>query len=294
MDLKTINTFIIAAEKSNFSKAAEILCYTQAAVTIQIKQLEKELGVSLFDRLGKNVFLTEKGQEFLKYARKIKMDVEEAKSLIRKESNYSGLLRVGMSESIFSICFPQILDKFHEMYPNIRLIAKTGLRDFIFDLMIHNELDLAYIIDHNLIDHDWIGKTVKKERVYFIASPQNPLVQMKSVSIENILSQELIMTECNAGYTYELSQLLAQNGLSMKPYLETGNTDIICSLVANNKGISYLPFYIFEREYKAGTIIPIRIPKYEVSVYRQLLWHKNKFLTKPMEYFLELMKVSNL
>lgn len=291
MDLRTINTFIAAAEKSNFSKAAEILNYTQAAVTIQIKQLEEELGVSLFDRIGKSVFLTEKGAEFLKYAQKIKMDVEEARSMIGNMNQYSGVLRIGMSESLFSASFPSILNEFHKMYPDIRIVVKTGLRDFIFGLMVQNELDLAYIIDHNLIDHDWIGKTIKTERVYFIASPGNPLAQMDSVDIKSILSQELIMTECNAGYSYELSQLLAQNGLSMNPYLEIGNTDMICSLVANNAGISYLPSYIFEKEYKAGTITPLRVPGYEVDVYRQLLWHKNKFLTKPMKDFLELIKL---
>lgn len=286
-----MNTFIIAAEKGNFSKASEILCYTQAAVTIQIKQLEKELGVSLFDRIGKNVYLTEKGEEFLKYAQKIKIDVEEAKSMIGKDNQYSGVLRIGMSESIFSVCFPQILNEFHKMYPNIKIVVKTGLRDFIFDLMVHNELDLAYIIDQNLIDHDWIGKTIKTEQVYFIASPQNSITKMDSVDINTILSQELIMTECNAGYSYELSQLLCQNGLSMNPYLEIGNTDMICSLVANNAGISYLPYYIFEKEYNAGAIVPIRVPEYEVNVYRQLLWHKNKFLTKPMNYLMELIKM---
>lgn len=291
MDLKTINTFIVAAEKNNFSKAAEILCYTQAAVTIQIKQLEKELGVSLFDRIGKNVFLTEKGAEFLKYAQKIKIDVEEAKSKISKENQYSGVLRVGMSESILSAYFPQVLKQFRKMYPDMRIVIKTGFRDFIFDLMIHNELDLAYVIEHNLMDHEWIGKTIKTERVYFVASPKNPLAQRTSVEIESILEQELIMTECDTGYSYELAQLLAQKGLSMNPYLELGNTDMICSLVANNAGISYLPYYAFEKEHKEGTIVPIRIPEYEVDVYKQILWHKNKFLTQPMKDFLELIKL---
>ena len=290
MDLKTINTFIIAAERNNFSMAAEILSYTQAAVTIQIKHLEKELGVSLFDRIGKNVYLTEKGAEFLQYAKKIKMDVEEAKFMIGKENQYSGVLRVGMSESILSAYFPEVLKRFRKMYPDMRLIIKTGFRDFIFDLMLQNELDLAYVIEHNLIDHEWIGKTIKSEQVYFIASPQNPIAQMDSVSIETILEQPLIMTECDTGYSYELAQLLAEKGLTMVPYLELGNTDMICSLVANNAGVSYLPGYAFEKEYKSGTVVPIRLPEYEVNVYKQILWHKNKFLTKPMKDFLELIK----
>ncbi|AWI04878.1 LysR family transcriptional regulator [Clostridium drakei] len=290
MELREINTFLVAAEKMNFSKAAKQLGYTQAAVTIQIKQLEKDLGVLLFDRIGKSVYLTDSGEKFLTYAQKILFYTEEAKAGLKNEKLYSGVIRIGTSESILSTSFSRIIKEFHHIHPNMHICIKTGTRDFIFNLMIHNELDLAYSIDQNIIDHEWIGKIIQKDKVYFVASTKNYLTQKKEVSIEEILEQELIMTECNSGYSYELSQQLAQNGLYFHPYLEIGNTDLIRSFIVENRGISYLPLFIIEKEIKNGTIAPIRIPKFEVSVYRQLFWHKNKYITKPINDFLELIK----
>jgi DNA-binding transcriptional LysR family regulator len=289
MELREINTFLVAAEKMNFSKAAKQLGYTQAAVTIQIKQLEKDLGVFLFDRIGRSVYLTDKGNEFLTYARKILFYTEAG---LKNEKLYSGVIRIGTSESILSTSFPRIIKKFHQMHPDMHICIKTGARDFIFDLMIHNELDLAYIIDQNIIDHEWIGKSIQEDKVYFVASPKNYLTQKRGVSIDEILAQELIMTECNVGYSYELSQQLAKKGLCFHPYLEIGNTDLIRSLVVENKGVSYLPLFIIEKEIKKGSIVPIRIPEFEVSVYRQLFWHKDKYITKPMSDFLELVRNS--
>lgn len=290
MELREINTFLVATEKMNFSKAAKQLDYTQAAVTIQIKQLEKELGVFLFDRIGKSVYLTDKGKEFLTYAQKILSYAEEAKAGLKNETSYSGVIRIGTSESILSTSFPKIIKKFHQLHPDMHICVKTGTRDFIFDSMLHNELDLAYIIDQNVIDHEWIGKNIQEDKVYFIASRKNYLTQKEEVSIEEILSQELIMTECNAGYSYELSQQLAKKGLYFHPYLEIGNTDLIRSFVVENKGVSYLPLFTIEKEIKNGLIVPIRIPEFEVSVYRQLFWHKNKYITKPMKDFMKLVR----
>nr|WP_281064381.1 LysR family transcriptional regulator [Clostridium muellerianum] len=290
MELREINTFLVAAEKMNFSKAAQQLGYTQAAVTIQIKHLEKDLGVLLFDRIGKSVYLTDKGKEFLTYARKILFYTEEAKAGLNNEKLYSGVIKIGTSESILSTSFPKIIKKFHQIHPNMHICIKTGTRDFIFDSMIHNELDLAYIIDQNVIDHEWIGKNIQEDKVYFVASPKNYLTQKKEVSIEEILEQELIMTECNVGYSYELSKQLAQKGLYFHPYLEIGNTDLIRSFIVENRGVSYLPLFIIKKEIKNGTIAPIRIPEFEVSVYRQLFWHKDKYITKPMNDLLELIK----
>lgn len=85
---------------------------------------------------------------------------------------------------------------------------------------------------------------------------------------------------------------LTQKGLYFHPYLEIGNTDLIRHFVLGNKGVPYLPLFIIEKEIKKATIAPMRIPEFEVSVYCQLFWHKDKYITKPMSDFLELVRNS--
>lgn len=81
MDFREINTFIHVANQESFSKAADVLGYTQAAVSIQIKQLESELGTRLFDRIGKHISLTHQGKVFYQYALRITSEIEEAKDV---------------------------------------------------------------------------------------------------------------------------------------------------------------------------------------------------------------------
>ncbi len=290
MELRALYTFIVAAEKMNFSKAAKQLGYTQATVSIHINQLEKELGTPLFDRIGKSVFLTDKGRDFLVNAQNIIHYTEQSIAGTAGTAKHTGLLRIGTSESILSSSFPTIIKEFHALYPDIQLSVKTDVRDSIFHALHHNELDFAYTIDINLIDHNWTGRTVREDQAYFVVSPNNPLANIQPVTIEAILTQDLAMTEMNIGYTHALFQLLAKKDLTLLPYLESGNTDLLKQLVIENKAISYLPLYCVRKEIAKGLLTALRIPEYEVSVFRQIYWHKNKYLTKPMMDFMELIE----
>ena len=104
MDFREINTFIHVANQESFSKAADVLGYTQAAVSIQIKQLESELGTRLFDRIGKHISLTHQGKVFYQYALRITSEIEEAKDV------HSGSERSSRSVLLFCrISCPDIM-----------------------------------------------------------------------------------------------------------------------------------------------------------------------------------------
>ena len=100
MELREIRTFLQIAQKQSFSKAAEALGYSQAAVTVQIKQLEEELGIHLFDRLGKKTVLTHHGEIFYRYAVTILGTVADAKNAVSASTELSGDLTIGTIESI--------------------------------------------------------------------------------------------------------------------------------------------------------------------------------------------------
>lgn len=112
MEFREISTFLQVAQHQSFSKAAKQLGYSQAAVTIQIKQLEGELGVHLFDRIGKQISLTHQGQIFYQYAVAIQKDLEQARSAVSDSSSLNGKLCLGTIESSaplsFRICCPNI------------------------------------------------------------------------------------------------------------------------------------------------------------------------------------------
>lgn len=290
MELREINTFLIAAEKMNFTKAAEQLGYTQAAVSIQIKQLEKDLGTPLFDRIGKNVFLTDKGKDFLDHAKKIIQLTEDAVLHMTGNENQSGVIRIGISSSILSTSFSKIIKEFHSLYPNVQIRISTGIREELYNAMYKNDLDLAYIIDQNLIDHQWSGTIVNKDHVVFVTSPDNPLSNLLEITIEDILIADVILTESQVGYSYALNQLLAKDKLTITPYLEIGDTELIKKILIEGKSISYLPLFSIAKEVKSQRLVPLHLPDYEVGLYRQIFWHKNKYLTKAIKDLIQLIK----
>ena len=120
MEIRTLTTFLKVAETQNFTQAAALLGYSQSAVTIQIRQLEKELQVQLFDRIGKQVSLTDKGRQLMVYANTIIEAAEQASSLGLDDSEPEGILRLGTVDSLAATILPDLLSQLHPQYPKIR------------------------------------------------------------------------------------------------------------------------------------------------------------------------------
>lgn len=152
MEFKHLKTFVTAAQLESFSKAAQALGYTQAAITIQIQQLEEELQTHLFERFPRHVSLTAQGELFLLHANEILQAKDAACNAMKTQTQLTGTLRIGMIESICSSIFPVICKLFHERYPGVSLRIETASIDQLLDYMNHNQVDLVYLMDQQLQD----------------------------------------------------------------------------------------------------------------------------------------------
>ena len=114
MEFRNMKTFLKVSDLQSFTKAAEELGYSQSTVTVQIKQLEEELGVLLFERIGKNVKLTEQGRVFRSQAREIVHAVEQLRSTMGETEQIRGSLRVGTVDSLCTKRMPYILQEFRK------------------------------------------------------------------------------------------------------------------------------------------------------------------------------------
>ncbi len=290
MEIRTLRTFVTAADKMNFSKAAEELGYTQSAVTIQIQKLEQELGIPLFERIGKHIFLTEKGKQFLVQAQDLLYQIDHLSNSLKPSSVSGETIRIGLSESLFAYHFHEIILQFQAQHPSVRFLFQTGVRDRLNALMRRNELDLAFLIDRNIIDQDWTGEILGADTAFFAASASHPLTRRTRITIEDILKEKLILTEHNFGYSYELLQILARENRSVTCSLETGNTEFIRSVLLNTDYVSFLPLYVIKKEVMEKQLRIFPLPEYHVTVYRQIYWHRNKYLTPAMLEFVSLIR----
>lgn len=295
MEIRELITFMQVAEEESFSKAAISLGYTQAAVTIQMKHLEQEFQVPLFDRIGKKTILTEAGREFLPKVQTILHDINEAKEFITSQSEVSGELKVGMIESVAAGVFPALITEYHAKYPNVNVKVTLDSPEVLFDLMNKNSLDVVYFLDKKIYNNNFSKIMEVPEHVVIVASKNHPLANEKTVSLDELLKHEFILTERNASYRYIMEQYLASMGRMIKPFLEIGNTEFIVNYLLNNTGVSILPYFVVEKEIQKGKLCGINVPELmgpdsPLMVYRQLIYHKNKWVTRPMQAFFDLVK----
>ena len=286
MDTKNLTTFIYVAELRSFTKAADRLGYSQSTVSFQIKQLETELACQLFERINHTVQLTEKGREVLEYAHQINRMTRELKDSM-KEETASGYIRLAMADSLCTSLLSRDFLHFRELYPNISLKIIAAGTEEMFRLMNHNEADAILTLDNHIYNTEYRILREEKVRTFFVAGADTEIASASSLSIEELLLQPFILTEKGMSYRRLLEEKLAELSLEIQPVLEIGSTELICSLVEQGAGISFLPEYVIKDRVKAGTLVCLPVSGLEIHVWKQLLYHRNKWVSPQMETVLK-------
>lgn len=288
MELREMITFLEVARQRSFSRAAKNLGYSQAAVTIQIKQLESELGVYLFDRIGKQTTMTHQGVIFYEYAAGIVRDLEMARQAVAQTGELTGELCVGTVESICAAIFPELLQTYHRLHPkvNIRVILDTP--ENLLKRMDQNTLDFVYLLDKRVCSGTWVKALEEAENVRFLAGVAHPLAGKRGIRLEEMVHQSFLLTEKDVSYRLILDQFLASQGLEITPFLEIGNTDYIIRQLILQEGVSFLPEFTVHAEVSEGKLAVLDVKDFHMQVWRQILYHKDKWVTREMEEFFRL------
>ena len=288
MEFREISTFLQVAKFKSFSRAAEQLGYTQAAVTIQIKNLENELGVHLFDRIGKQTLLTHQGRIFYNYASNITREISQAKDALSNPDELTGKLCLGTIESVCASVFPVLLREYHRRYPKVNIKIVTDSPEILLHMMDKNTLDIVYFLDKPVYNTKWVKVLEKPEEVFFVSSSENPLSKRRELNLDEVICQPFISTEKDASYRLLLEELFAEKGYELHPFLETGNTEFIINQLRHNLGVSFLPGFIVKKDLDEGRLSRLDVRDFHLQVCRQIVYHKDKWVTREMKAFLEL------
>ena len=286
MEIRQLQTFVQAAQLESFSKTAEMLGYSQSAITVQMRLLETELNTRLFDRMGKKVVLTPQGREFLKSANKILYEVNKASKSMNDDRELTNPLHVGTIESLCTAKFPRILSEFHSLHPRVNLQITIDSPEKLIRMMDHNELDLIYILDTPRWDENWVKVMELAEPVVFVASAASKFAGKEKMVLDDILQEPFFLTEKHANYRQALDQQLALRRQFISPVLEISDTAFIIHMLELNQGLSFLPYFAVEQDIYKHRITTLDIKDIHISMYRQIFYHKNKFRTREMEEFI--------
>lgn len=287
MELKNLESFIQVAELGSFTKAAKRLGYTQSTVSFQIRQLEEELGVPLFERIHHTVKLTAKGRSVQRLAHEMLQAAEDMKRTAGESRSLKGTIRAAMAASLCTQLFCHDFTSFRQRYPDISLTVTTGTTEEMFRMLNQNEVDLVYTLDNHIYDRNYITASEEEVSVHFVASSESPLAVRKQVSAEELISCPAILTEKNVSYRKLLDEYLASHSLELLPYLEIGDTSLICSMVEAGMGISFLPDFVTEASVRAGRMIRFSVPEISVCIWKQMLYHREKWVSPEMQAVME-------
>ncbi len=286
MDFRSLQTFVQVAELCSFTKAAERLGYSQPTVSFQIKQLEKELGIQLFERIGHTVHLTSDGRHALSYAQNICRMSQEMAQGTQEPRQAHGEVRLAMSDSL---CTPLVASRFAEFrqnYPGISVVVHNAGTYDMYRMLEHNEVDIVCTLDSHIYNTAYVIADEEKIGTHFICSARHPLAKQETVSIQSLLNAPFLLTEKGMSYRRLIDEALAKQSLEIHPVLEMESVDLICHLVSENVGLSFLPDFVTEPYVQEGTIIRLQVEGFEIELWRQLLYHRDKWISLPMEAML--------
>lgn len=283
MDLKNLTTFVQVAQLGSFTRAGVALGCSQSTISFQIRQLEEELGLPLFERINRTVVLTDKGREVLAYAQKIQNMTAELRQSLQGEQSRAVRIRVAMSDSLCNSLLEENFQQFLTEHPGISLKIVAAGTEEMFRLLDHNEVDAILTLESHIYNTEYV--IVREEKVdnHFVAAAGSDLAKRRELTPEALVKQPFILTEKGMSYRRLLDEQLAQRSLEVNPVLEIGNPHLICQLVQQGAGVSFLPDFVTEKAVEAGSLVYLDVPGIQVSIWKQLLHHRDKWISPQID-----------
>jgi DNA-binding transcriptional LysR family regulator len=290
MNLNQLRVFYEAARTGSFTSAAKKLCITQPAVTAQIKTFEDQCNLKLFKKKGRSLYLSDEGSTLYEYTRRIfeyEREVEDVIEEMRKLKR--GTLRLGTSKAYARYFMPFLISSFHEAFPHIKVHLDEGSSmDILRSLLeLKNEVAVIAKVEE---DPNVTFLPFKRDELILILAPTHSLSKKKSLSVEELVHEPMIMKEMGSGTRKQVNELFNRKGLSPNVLMETSNTEFIKQLVQRGEGISFLveeSVAVEIREKRLATV-PVAGEKPFLDV--SIAYLKDQHLSHPARAFVEMLK----
>lgn len=286
MEIRNIRSFIKITELGNITKAASYLGYAQSTVTLQIQQLEDELGVDLFNRNGKKLTLSDNGKEFLQYAYQIIKYESKAINHFAISNEPKGILNIGVMETVCSSNYTKLFQNFSATHPTVSLNIQIATTHQALENLDNGTFDVIFLLDNKIHRPDLVTVREYPVDISFFCSSCHPLANEKVVYLERLLQDPFILTEKGCNYRNVFETDIAMRNLSLNCSTEIGYTKYIIDAVENQLGIGLLPAFTLQEALDEGKISLIKIADYQIQMYIQVIYSNKRPIAPPLYAFL--------
>jgi len=256
MDIRQLKAFLAIAEAKTFTAGARAVNVTQAGISMQIRQLEEEVGLPLFTRTPRRVLLTEAGEHLLERARTILREHDSALAeLAELGGTEHGRLRIGSSSSAFATHqLPRILTELRSKYVNAEITVSAGTSQRLVDKITHGEIDIAFVslpVDNGLITTDKLFS----DEIVVIGHPSHPLAKKRSITPAALAAEPLILGERGGNTRRMIDDFFEQAGLKPNVIMELSRQEAVNEMVENNLGVGTAGAKTIANEIREGRLI---------------------------------------
>lgn len=290
INLNQLRSFFLVAREKNVTRAADLLFITQPAVSMQIKSLERDLGIRLFKKYGKSLQLTHAGEVLFGYSERVFEIVEEMEYVLRGHAELKhGTLTIGTTRSFAKYLMPDLLSRYQKRYPNVKVSLKVGSSQEIADGLMAYRYDLG-VIGRLPFKSTLTLVPYSKEPFCLVTSPNHKLASEEEVCLEDLRDEPLIIREEGSGSRYAILSLLRSHGINPFVLIEAESIEFIKEYIMKGRGISFLYQPEIRMEAGIGLIKPVRLKEGPLVIQTDIVYPRNVDLSPPAEAFLRLIE----
>ncbi|NYB73753.1 LysR family transcriptional regulator [Sedimentibacter hydroxybenzoicus DSM 7310] len=288
MKIRHLRIFKMVCEEESITKAAERLFMTQPAVSSAIGELESHLGVYLFDRISRRIYLNETGKLFLAKVIKL-LELYDGLERNVKELEDNATIKIGSSITIANFILPEAIVQFEKIYKNTPTKVIVGNARRIEDMLYNNEIDIG-LIEGIIYNEELVKIPFSSYKLAIICSPRHKLASEESVDINKLVQERLLLREKGSAIRDVFDSALLLDNLKANPEWISINSQALIHAVKQNLGISVLPKILIEEEINNGEIFEIKVNDFELVNINHIVFHKDKFQTKSFKTLIEIIE----
>jgi DNA-binding transcriptional LysR family regulator len=256
--LRQIRVFTAVARSGSFTRAARELHLTQPAVSQQIKLLEQEAGLPLFEHIGRTIHVTAAGQELLRYASQVTELLREAgETLAAMRGLKRGVLKLG-AVSTAKYFAPSLLSAFAPAYPDVTIRFSVGNREEVIKLLAANEIDLA-IMGRPPRELATVAAPFAKHPLVIIASPDHPLAKKRRIALKQLAGENFVIREEGSGTRAAMEHVFKEHGAAYRTSMEVTSNETIKQAVMAGMGLSFISMHTVMLELATGKLVTLNV-----------------------------------
>ncbi len=291
MELRDLRTFLAVARRLSFHRAAVEVHAAQSTVSARIAALEDDLGVRLFERLGRTVRLTQAGERLRDHAAKM-LDLEdEARAWVAGAGEARGSLTVRVPESLCAWRMGGLIREFRERFPQVHLSLMACTHDTLEQDLRQGVRDLAFLLYDGIGARDLVVEALGVERLVLVGAPGHRLAALPAIGPADLRGETLVLSKTDCSYRRLFEALLDERGIARAPGVEFSSAAALKACVMGGLGVTLLPEIAVRADVAAGRLAVLPWDEQEggpLETAVLMLRHKDKWLAPPLAAFMEL------